>query len=167
MIFECTRCGCCCKKPVGPMQGHVHGLMIFPSERHLFPEKIVKPMLRYSQYYELLPGYIFMYQVDAEPCPHYDEGCNIYSKRPTICQVFPFEPRGEGGVAMHESCKEIERLLASGYKPPEVRITKQYLAPMLNTMRFWDKWLVTKHIERYDIKEEKWAFILDGAIPLP
>lgn len=163
--FICTRCGSCCKKPIGPMMGKIHGLMILPEERLLFPKEIVKPMFRYSERYRLLPGLVFMYQVDAEPCPHYvsdEEGCAIYSKRPLICRCFPFEPKRSGGVAMHESCPEIARLIAAGYKPNEVRFSERYLPSMIRVINYWDMWLKTTWIERYDIKEKEWAFIMDG-----
>jgi len=146
------------------MFGQVHGLMILPSEKHLFPKKNVKPMFRYSERFQMLPGMIWMYQVDAEPCPHYDDekGCTIYSKRPVICQSFPFEPRQSGAVAIHESCPEIARLITEGYKPNEIRFNENYIPAMIKTIKFWEKWLITSMVERYDIKEKKWSFILEG-----
>lgn len=178
VVFQCTRCGQCCISHVGPMLGKIHGLMIFIHERHLFPKEVIKPMLRYSKQYRELPGMVFVYQVDAEPCPHYiddEKGCGIYSKRPLICRAFPFEPRsaprsespdrpwGEfGGVAIHESCQEIARLGAAGYKPDKIRFNENYRSSLNEIIKFWNKWLKTPLVERYDLKEKRWAFALDG-----
>jgi len=177
MEFSCTRCGACCKNHMGLMLGKTHGLMVFLPEKHLFPEKTIKPMLRYSKHYQPLPGMVFVYQVDVEPCPHYiddEEGCGIYSMRPLICRAFPFEPRsapgsespdrpwGEfGGVAIHDSCQEIARI-AAGYNLNEIQLNESYRSPLLEIIRFWNKWLKVPMIERYDLKERKWAFVLDG-----
>lgn len=177
MEFSCTRCGACCKNHMGLMLGKTHGLMVFLPEKHLFPEKAIKPMLRYSKQYQLLPGMVFVYQVDVEPCPHYidEKGCGIYPNRPLICRAFPFEPRsasrtqspdqpwGEfGGMIIHDSCQEIARLIAAGYKPDEIQLNESYLFPLTEIIKFWNKWLKTPMIERYDLKKRKWAFALDG-----
>lgn len=166
VVFECARCGTCCLKHVGKMAGHVHGLMILPEERKLFPEEIIAPMFRYKMGFKPDPGRVFMYQIDTMPCPHYarEEGaCNIYSKRPVTCRTFPFELRGNG-LAIHGFCPEIARL-AENYKPSEIRPSDACISTMMELRKYWDVWMKTVKIERYDVEKEKWYHVLDGVGP--
>ena len=166
VVFECTRCGTCCIQHVGKMAGHVHGLMILPDERKLFPEEIISPMFRYTMKYKPDPGRVFMYQIATAPCPHYAQekrACNIYPKRPVVCQTFPFELRGNG-LAIHGFCPEIARL-AEIHKPPEIRCSDAYISTMLKLREYWDVWMKTEKIERYDVEKKKWYHILDGVSP--
>ena len=145
------------------MMGQTHGLMILPKERSLFP-KLVKPMFRYGLNYNELPGFVWMYQVDAMVCPHYDEevGCKIYEKRPITCRGFPFEPKGKG-LAIHESCPEIKRLVrGGGYTAPRISPPKSYMAAIYKIMRYYQDWLRTYKMERFDVELGKWRNMIDG-----
>lgn len=166
VVFECARCGTCCLQHIGTMMNHVHGLMILPSERKLFSEEIIEPMFRYSMDYGPDPGRVFMYQIAMEPCPHYareEKACRIYSKRPVVCQTFPFEIRG-GGLAIHEFCPEIAKL-TKDYEAKNIHCPESYVSIGGKLRRHWEIWMKTAKIERYDLKERKWYFILDGVKP--
>ncbi len=160
MDFECVRCGKCCSNIRGPMFGQVHGLTIMPKERHLFPAERVKPMLRYKERSKFRPSEIFMYQVDVEDCPHHADGCQIYEDRPQICRAFPFELKGDGGVALHGSCPEIERLAKAEtnfympvfYQKAAIVIQRHYQ----NTLHR------TPLVERFDLKTRRWRGLLEG-----
>lgn len=167
IVFECTRCGTCCLRHVGTMMNHVHGLMILPSERKLFQEEDIEPMFRYSLNFRPDPGRVFMYQIGANPCPHYareEKECLVYSKRPVVCQTYPFEMRGGGGIAMHEFCPEIARL-TKDYKPNEIHCPRSYYAIGQKLHDHYEVWMITGEIERYDLKEKRWYNILDGVKP--
>ena len=159
VVFECTRCGTCCLSHVGTVMNHVHGLMILPSERKLFPMEIIKPMNRYSLDFIPDPGRVFIFHYAREKTE-----CLIYSKRPVVCQTFPFEMRRGGGLAMHEFCPEIAKLVKS-HKPSEIRCPTSYYARGLKLQHHWAVWMKTTKIERYDLKEEKWYGILHGVKP--
>lgn len=150
------------------MMGKVHGLMIMPSERKLFSEKDIKPMFRYSMKYTPDPGRVFMYQIATAPCPHYAQekrACNIYPKRPVVCQTFPFEVRGGGRLAIHEFCPEVARLVKDGYGPNDINCPELYLEHGMVLVKYWNNWLRTGKIERYDVKDNKWYYILEGVKP--
>jgi len=75
--FECRRCGQCCKFPV-----------------HVKPKE-VKRIARQTK----LPPHKFCTDVEGliylkHPCPFFEESdkrCRIYSIRPEVCRLYPFE----------------------------------------------------------------------------
>jgi len=142
------------------MLGQIHGLTIMPEERELFPAEIVKPMFRFRKRSKHRSGEIFMYQVDIIECPHHvDNGCQIYEDRPQNCRAFPFELRGEG-VAIHESCPEIERL-----KKAEATCTipQVYQKGAIAIHNYYRNTLYrTSDIERFDLKSGRWRGMLEG-----
>jgi len=83
-MFECLRCGSCCRDLIIKELGCSMGLFLMPHETSLFPSEIVSPMWR-------LGSEIKNYQLNVNVCPHLteDNQCKIYSKRPVICRAFP------------------------------------------------------------------------------
>jgi len=164
--FQCTRCGVCCKNHRGPMLGQLHGLMLLPSEIKLFPSELIKPMFRYHPDTDPgIAGMVWMYQLDSDGCPHYDEElheCKIYVKRPNTCRSFPFESRGDKMIC-HGSCPEIERVRKLGVKLSihgrEVKATAAMQEYQYQCMRR------EINVERFDLRTQTWRGILEGLSP--
>ena len=160
MEFKCVRCGHCCKKIRGPQMGQIHGLMILPEEVGLFPSGLVRPMIRYTHNAESNPGQVWMYQVDAEICPHYDEkeGCLIYDKRPVVCVCYPFE-LSASKLVIHGACPEAQRMRKAGIK---LKVPESYKEPLLKVCRYYGSHLNTLEFERLDLEEGRWRYFTEG-----
>jgi len=161
--FQCTRCGKCCKEHRNPMLGQIHGLMLLPTEIHLFPKDLIKPMFRYHPNSRPeLAEVVWMYQLDSDGCPHYDEenrSCKIYEKRPMICRAFPFEWRGNDMIS-HESCPEIERLKKLN---SQVRIPRMYVYAAAKIQQHQHNYMMKEsNVERYDLETRSWHSLFKG-----
>lgn len=161
--FQCTRCGKCCKEHRNPMLGQTHGLMLLPGEIHLFPKERIKPMFRYHPNSSPeLAEVIWMYQLDSDSCPQYDEegrSCRIYEKRPLICRAFPFEWMGNSLIT-HESCPEIERLKGLNAR---LRVPHMYVDAAVKLQQNQHRHMMKEpNVERYDLKTQSWRDLFEG-----
>lgn len=160
MEFKCVHCGQCCKNIRGPQMGQTHGLMILPEEVDLFPSGLVRPMIRYTHNSQNSPGKVWMYQVDAEICPHYDEkeGCLIYDDRPVVCAAYPFE-LSASKLVIHGACPETMRLRKAGIK---IEVPESCKEPLLKLHRHYNLHLNTTEFERFDLEENRWRHFTEG-----
>jgi len=82
--FECRRCGNCCTFPGGT---------VYATEREFrriaeFLDLPFEDFLR--EYTEVVDGYVSLISRPDGPCVLYEDGCSVYSHRPTQCSTFPF-----------------------------------------------------------------------------
>jgi hypothetical protein len=82
--FECQQCGICCTGEPGT-------IYVAPDELATIAREADIPVDR------LIDGYLYPYQDgysigedDTGRCFFYDNGCLIYSARPSQCRTFPF-----------------------------------------------------------------------------
>lgn len=160
MLFRCVRCGHCCKNIRGPQMGQTHGLMLLPEEVDRFPSGLVRPMIRYTHNALKNPGQVWMYQVDAEVCPHYDEkdGCLIYADRPTVCASYPFE-LSASKLVIHGACPEARRMRRAGIK---IEVPGSYKEPLVKMIRYYAHHLNSTEFERFDLEENRWRHFIEG-----
>jgi len=161
--FQCTRCGKCCREHRGPMLGQLHGLMLMPNEVQLFPSELIKPMFRYHPNTDpSIAGMVWMYQLDSDGCPHYDEErriCEIYEKRPILCRAYPFEWRGNS-VMCHEACSEIERL---NKLKVTLSVPRKEVEAAVSIQEYQHEFMRREiNVERYDLKTQSWRGVLEG-----
>ena len=67
-------------------------------------------------------------------------------------------------LAIHGFCPEIARL-AESHEPPEIRCSDACISTMMELREYWDVWMKTVKIERYDVEKKKWYHVLDGVSP--
>ncbi len=86
--FQCQRCAKCCRNLLENKNGILRGLPLTEKEAVLFSKEIVSPKVgigvnKVSE--------IVLYQLNINCCPSINEQneCEIYLKRPLMCQSFP------------------------------------------------------------------------------
>ena len=105
--FECQRCGHCCMELKMKTSAGLLGLYLQLHEVKMFPAANVFPMYGCGQkgVSRPRPARIFAYQLDMQPCPHFDmisKNCRIYANRPIICRSFPLD-----GIVASRHCPQI------------------------------------------------------------
>ena len=91
--FKCLQCGRCCHFQTNGSQSKVTGISLFPSERILFPEDIIKPQVGIGRNPSDKKFKIIAYQMFENTCPLLiNNKCTIYEKRPIACRAFPLYP---------------------------------------------------------------------------
>jgi len=94
LVFECRRCGTCCRDLVQEDKGVLRGLTLLPGEEEAFAEASVRPAIGLGRRPHEQGFTIIARQLSLETCPHLgDTGCLIYSARPASCRQFPFSLR--------------------------------------------------------------------------
>jgi Fe-S-cluster containining protein len=86
--FQCQKCAACCRSLLETRNEITRGLPLTESESHLFPKETISPKLGVGK---TEPERIVLYQLNVNCCPFVSERneCQIYSKRPLMCQSFP------------------------------------------------------------------------------
>ena len=86
--FECSRCATCCKNLIETSDNMKRGLPLTKEEALLFPTELVLPKLGVGL---KAPETVILYQLALNCCPHLNEQneCQVYAKRPLMCQSFP------------------------------------------------------------------------------
>lgn len=81
-IWECKKCGRCCKNQPG-------GIDLLPEEIKYFPKRSYKKHMGYGKTKSDIT--VTMYKLISKRCPLYDEkvGCTIYENRPRVCRSYP------------------------------------------------------------------------------
>jgi Fe-S-cluster containining protein len=89
IVFECKKCGTCCRNLLEEIEGIAKGLILTAKEVSLFPSKMISPSIAIGT--EKSKTMIF-YQLNANTCPHIDKRneCLIYDRRPLMCRAFPY-----------------------------------------------------------------------------
>ena len=87
-IFQCKKCGTCCRNMFDDYEGVKKGLVLTAKEVNLFPSDMISPNLAIGTEKRKR---IITYQLNVGSCPHIDiNKCSIYDHRPLICRAFPF-----------------------------------------------------------------------------
>lgn len=89
-IFQCKKCGTCCRNLLEDIRGIRKGLVLTAKEVSLFPSEMISPSLAMGTEKRKIP---ITYQLNVNTCPHIDNKneCLIYDKRPLMCKAFPYE----------------------------------------------------------------------------
>jgi len=90
VVFECKKCGNCCRNLLESFTGVTKGLVLTIKEIKLFPSGMISPKIAIGK---RKPKKIINYQLNVNVCPHINERneCKIYDKRPLMCKAFPYE----------------------------------------------------------------------------
>jgi Fe-S-cluster containining protein len=121
IIFNCRKCGTCCRNLIENVNGINTGLLLTVKEIDLFPSKMVSPKLAIG--FEK-PEKIIQYQLNVGDCPHINEKneCKIYEKRPLVCRAFPRESGSERTPTISIKCPVIGSQMKE-YETREVEVS--------------------------------------------
>lgn len=152
--FECLRCASCCRNLLESKDGIQGGLPLTDKEASLFPNALVSPKLGVGT---KEPEEVVLYQLDIMCCPYVNEKneCQIYSKRPLMCQSFPIV-----AGAISNRCKTF------GYRKPGITYTEPYsMERQVEASEKLEKYVanrIKKHCSKviriweYDLVTKKW-----------
>ena len=116
LVFECRRCGTCCRDLIQEDKGVLRGLTLLPGEERTFTEASVRPAIGLGRRPHERDFTIIARQLTQETCPHMgDTDCLIYSERPASCRQFPFSlrvgPEGKQQLGLDLSCPSLAELV--------------------------------------------------------
>ena len=116
LVFECRRCGTCCRDLVQEDKGVLRGLTLLPGEEEAFPEASVRPAIGLGRRPHEREFTVIARQLSQETCPHLgDTDCLIYSERPASCRQFPFSlregPDGRQQMGFDLNCPSLAELV--------------------------------------------------------
>jgi Fe-S-cluster containining protein len=116
LVFECRRCGTCCRDLLQEDKGVLRGLTLLPGEEEAFTGTSVRPAIGQGRRPHERGFTIIARQLSQETCPHLgDTDCRIYSERPASCRQFPFSlregPDGRQQLGLDLSCPSLAELV--------------------------------------------------------
>ncbi len=154
--FECLQCATCCRNLLETREGKSSGLTLTEKEAGIFPSTIVAPKMALGMN---APEIIILYQLCVKCCPNINEKnlCQIYEKRPLICQSFPVI-----SGAISNKCKVFSyRKVGLNYSEPYTMNIQLQASEKL------DKYLqhrIRKHFKKgiklweYDLSTKQWNY---------
>jgi Fe-S-cluster containining protein len=159
LIFECRRCGTCCRDLVQEDKGVLRGLTLLPGEEKVFPEASVMPAVGLGSRPHERGFTIIASQLSQETCPQLGAtDCLIYSARPASCRQFPFSlregPDGRQQMGLDLGCPSLAELL-EGRSSLRIRFEERPSAERL----FEVSMRAMEHPKRawfYDLGSGKW-----------
>jgi Fe-S-cluster containining protein len=90
--FECTDCGDCCTSEDDPL-----AVTVFPDERRRLADAADASPEEVSEPSPFGDDETFEWTVRRDACGdcffHEQDGCSVYSSRPTVCRTYPFAVR--------------------------------------------------------------------------
>ena len=164
-MFECVKCGCCCRNLRVECGIWQLGLFLLPDEAKLFADADVAPMWGIGVEGNG-PAEVYFMQLKTKDCPHIrdDNLCNIYPKRPLVCRGHPLSLRIDPvtskpqAASVDTRCKgknmpHSQQVKLRDYFPSDILWanveTCCYLGKMFKDAGERVIWL-------YDLKTEKW-----------
>ena len=159
IIFECKKCGTCCRNLVEDVNGIINGLFLTSKETRLFPSKLISPKIALGVD---KPKKTVAYQLNVNVCPHINERnkCRIYDKRPLACKSFPFEI-GLGIRTVSVKCPQIGSKMKEGeyreveFSEIEYEASQKISRYLLNRYQKYSK--KGTNSWKFDLKTRKWV----------
>ena len=154
--FNCLQCATCCRNLIETREGKSSGITLTDKEASIFPSNLVSPKFALGLD---APKIIILYQLNVKCCPYVNENnvCQIYEKRPLICQSFPVI---SGSIS--NKCKVFSyRKVGLVYSEPYA-MNKQLEAS--NKLDKYIKTRIRKNFQKgirlweYDLNTKQWIF---------
>lgn len=169
VVFECKKCGYCCRNLLKDLGGFVNGLFLTPKKARLFPSNVISPQRANGV---KRPKHIISYQLNVKVCPYIDDEneCMIYDKRPLTCKSYPNEPYPHGNMISVE-CKSVGSQMKDG-EFCEVDISATEMEAGDKLLRYLSTCL-RKYCKRnsklwtYDLRTRKWVMKKPTKLKLP
>jgi Fe-S-cluster containining protein len=153
--FECLQCATCCRNLLETRDGKSSGMTLTDKEASIFQPAIVSPKIALGM---SAPEITILYQLNVKCCPNVNEKnmCQIYEKRPLVCQSFPII-----SGAISNKCKVFSyRKVGLSYSEPYAMIRQLQASEKL------DKYIqnrIRKHFKEgiklweYDLTTKQWT----------
>ena len=159
-VFECLKCGKCCKNLLRETKTGLHGLNLLPSERNLFSQKMISPYMGVGR---KKPEQIILFQLTEIVCPHLldNNQCEIYDKRPLACRAFPIVSVEDRPLITTECSSINESGEITIIAPEETRAKEQLSQYIKGIMEEKARLYAPAHIHawEYDLSTKKWVQI--------
>jgi Fe-S-cluster containining protein len=158
-IFECLKCGNCCRDLLQKDRGVLRGLTLLKYETSEFPRTSIKPAIGQGRRPHEKSFKIITHQLNKDICPHLKNNeCRIYERRPVSCRQYPFSLRedihGRQQIGLDLNCPAIAKKLVSniqlGFKFKN-RASAEKLFQIEKMT-----WKNPKKTWHYNLSNEKW-----------
>ena len=158
IIFECKKCGTCCRNLVEDVNGIINGLFLTSKETRLFPSKLISPKIALGVD---KPKKTVAYQLNVNVCPHINDRneCRMYEKRPLACKSFPFEI-GLLKSTVSVKCPQIgSKMKVDEFREVELSGTEIEASQKINRYllnRYQKYFKKGTDLWKFDLKTRKW-----------
>jgi len=160
LVFGCLKCGRCCRNLLRETKTGLHGLNLLPTERNLFPQKMIAPYMGVGR---TKSEQIILFQLTEIVCPHLlnNNQCEIHDMRPLACQIFPIVSVGDRSLITTECSSINESGEITIIAPEETRAAKQLSLFIKGTMEEKARRYAPAEIHawEYDLSTKKWVQI--------
>ena len=156
IVFECKRCGKCCRNLLEDIKGIRKGLVLTAKEVSLFPSEMISPSLAVGTEKRKKP---ITYQLNANICPHIDNKneCLIYDKRPLMCKAFPYESGNFSNRCTVFSYRKVGQFYCD-FMPSESQIDASEKLNRYIWNRFQKYFIKGIKVWEYDLATKNWIF---------
>ena len=118
LIFECLKCGSCCRDLLQKDKGVLRGLTLLNEEISEFKETSIKPAIGQGRRPHEKNFKIITHQLNKETCPHLRNlECTIYERRPASCRQYPFSLRennqGRQQIGLDLNCPALAKKIVN------------------------------------------------------
>jgi Fe-S-cluster containining protein len=153
--FHCLKCSTCCRNLLENKDGVLRGLPLTDDEAKRFSAEVLAPKVAAGVD---KPEIVILYQLKVNCCPNLNSRneCQIYEKRPLICQSFPIV-----AGAISNRCRVFN------YRKPGVTYDEPYsMSAQLDASGRFEKYVqstLRKNIRKslriweYDLNSKKWV----------
>lgn len=155
-IFQCKRCGTCCRNLLEDIRGIKRGLILTAKEASLFHSEMISPSLGIGM---SKPKIIIIYQLNVNTCPHINNKneCLIYDKRPLMCKAFPYESGNFSNKCTVFSYRKVGQFY-SDFVPSEHQIDASEKLNRYIWNRFRKYFIKGIKVWEYDLATKNWVF---------
>lgn len=155
-IFQCKKCGTCCRNLLEDVQGIRKGLVLTAKEVSLFPSEMISPSLAVGTEKRKR---VITYQLHVNICPHIDNKneCLIYDKRPLMCKAFPYNSGNFSNKCTVLSYRKVGQFY-SDVEPSELQIDASKKLNRYGWNRFRKYFIKGIKVWQYDLATKNWVF---------
>lgn len=155
-IFQCKKCGACCRNLFDDIRGIRKGLVLTAKEVSLFSSEMISPSSAVGTEKQKKP---ITYQLNANTCPHIDDKneCLIYDKRPLICKAFPYESGNFSGKCTVFSYRKVGQIYCD-FAPSRFQIDASEKLNRYIRNRFQKYFMKGIRVWDYDLATKNWVF---------
>ena len=156
LIFQCKRCGTCCRNLLEDDDSIRKGLLLTAKEVGLFPSEMISPSLAIGTEKQKRT---ITYQLNVNICPHINDKneCLIYNKRPLMCKAFPFDS-GSFSVRCVVFSNRKLGVLYCDFAPSESQIDASEKLNKYIRKRFHKHFTKGIKVWNFDLATKNWAF---------
>ncbi len=159
LIFECLKCGKCCRNLLQEDKGVLKGLTLLNEEISWFPKTSVKPAIGQGKRPYEKSFKTIIHQLNQESCPNLTNNeCTIYERRPASCRQYPFSIRedkqGRKQIGLDLNCPALAKKIVNNIQL-KFKFEDRLSAEKLHQIEK-KTWNNPKKTWFYNLSNEKW-----------